>query len=76
IQVLEGIHLKKRQVVIFIILILLWEAGSESIQYSILEETESGTFVANLTKDLGLTMGELAARAARVVFKGNRQYLQ
>ncbi|XP_022422495.1 protocadherin beta-6-like [Delphinapterus leucas] len=70
------VHLKKRQVVIFIILILLWEAGSESIQYSILEETESGTFVANLTKDLGLTMGELAARAARVVFKGNRQYLQ
>ncbi|XP_026937209.1 protocadherin beta-5-like [Sagmatias obliquidens] len=50
--------------------------SSESIQYSILEETESGTFVANLTKDLGLTMGELAARAARVVFKGNRQYLQ
>nr|XP_033709177.1 protocadherin beta-17-like isoform X2 [Tursiops truncatus] len=70
------VHHKKRQVVIFIILILLWEAGSESIQYSILEETESGTFVANLTKDLGLTMGELAARAARVVFKGNRQYLQ
>ncbi|XP_059949466.1 protocadherin beta-6 [Mesoplodon densirostris] len=70
------VHHKKRQVVIFIILILLWEAGSESIQYSILEETESGTFVANLTKDLGLRMGELAARAARVVFKGNRQYLQ
>ncbi|XP_058917353.1 protocadherin beta-6 [Kogia breviceps] len=70
------VHHKKRQVVIFIILILSWEAGSESIQYSILEETESGTFVANLTKDLGLRMGELAARAAQVVFKGNRQYLQ
>ncbi|KAB1280848.1 Protocadherin beta-6 [Camelus dromedarius] len=70
------IHHKKRQVMIFIIWMLLWEAGSESIQYSVLEETESGTLVANLTKDLGLRMGELAVRRARVVFKGNRQYLQ
>ncbi|XP_023607817.1 protocadherin beta-6 [Myotis lucifugus] len=69
-------HRKERQVVTFIILMLLWEAGSESIQYSVLEETESGTFVANLTKDLGLRTGELAARGARVVFKGNRQHLQ
>nr|XP_004611314.2 unnamed protein product [Sorex araneus] len=55
---------------------LWWEADSEPIQYSVLEETESGTFVANLTKDLGLRKGELAARGARVVFKGNRQLLQ
>ncbi|XP_076768882.1 protocadherin beta-14 isoform X2 [Arvicanthis niloticus] len=65
-----------RQVMILITSMLLWEVGSESIQYAMLEETESGTFVANLTKDLGLRMGELAARDARVVFKGNRQYLQ
>ncbi|XP_036081071.1 LOW QUALITY PROTEIN: protocadherin beta-6 [Rousettus aegyptiacus] len=69
-------HRKKRQVATFIVLMVLWEAGSESIQYSVLEETESGTFVANLTKDLGLRMGELATRGAQVVFKGNRQYLQ
>uniref|UniRef100_A0A8C2P2M7 Cadherin domain-containing protein n=1 Tax=Capra hircus TaxID=9925 RepID=A0A8C2P2M7_CAPHI len=74
----EGITLKcvSMQVMIFITLILSWEAGSESIRYSVLEETESGTFVANLTKDLGLRMGELAARGARVVFKGNRQHLR
>ncbi|XP_027253887.1 protocadherin beta-6-like isoform X3 [Cricetulus griseus] len=65
-----------RQVMILIALMLSWEVGSESIQYAMLEETESGTFVANLTKDLGLRVGELAARGARVVFKGNRQYLQ
>ncbi|XP_059554628.1 protocadherin beta-17-like isoform X2 [Myotis daubentonii] len=69
-------HRKKRQVVTFVILMLLREVGSEFIQYSVLEETESGTFVANLTKDLGLGTGELAARGARVVFKGNRQHLQ
>ncbi|XP_054998781.1 protocadherin beta-6-like [Sorex araneus] len=66
----------KWQVVTFILLMLWWEADSEPIQYSVLEETESGTFVANLTKDLGLRKGELAARGARVVFKGNRQPLR
>nr|XP_035979374.1 protocadherin beta-6-like isoform X1 [Halichoerus grypus] len=70
------VHRKKRQVAILIIWVLLWEASSESIQYSVLEESEIGTFVANLTKDLGLRRGELAARGAQVVFKGNRQYLQ
>ncbi|XP_040831272.1 protocadherin beta-6-like isoform X1 [Ochotona curzoniae] len=66
----------KRQVAILMVLMLLWEVGSESIQYSVMEETESGTFVANLTKDLGVGVGELASRGARVVFKGNRQPLQ
>nr|XP_012788790.1 unnamed protein product [Sorex araneus] len=67
---------RKRQVMFLAILLLLWEAGSETIRYSLPEETESGTFVANLTKDLGLRKGELAARGARVVFKGNRQPLR
>ncbi|XP_012662422.2 protocadherin beta-14-like [Otolemur garnettii] len=65
----------KRQVAIFILLMFLRKVGSESIQYSVLEEAESGTFVANLAKDLGLGVGELAARGARVVFKGSRQHL-
>ncbi|KAM5301590.1 LOW QUALITY PROTEIN: protocadherin beta-6-like [Glossophaga mutica] len=69
-------HRNKRQVTVFILLMVLWEVGSESIQYSVLEETETGTFVANLTKDLGLRTGELAARGAQVVFKGNRQRLR
>ncbi|XP_060035624.1 protocadherin beta-6 [Erinaceus europaeus] len=69
-------HCKKRQVTIFIISLFWWETGSELIQYSVMEETESGTFVANLTKDLGLRMGELATRGGRVVFKGNTQHLQ
>uniref|UniRef100_A0A8C8XZ36 Protocadherin beta 6 n=1 Tax=Panthera leo TaxID=9689 RepID=A0A8C8XZ36_PANLE len=70
------VHRNKRQVTILIIWMILWEVGSESIQYSVLEETESGMFVANLTKDLGLKRGELAERGAQVVFKGNRQHLQ
>ncbi|XP_036918205.1 protocadherin beta-5-like [Sturnira hondurensis] len=68
--------LQKRQVVFLVILLFLWEAGSEAIRYSMPEETESGSFVANLARDLGLRVGELATRGARIHYKGNRQLLQ
>ncbi|XP_012501242.1 PREDICTED: protocadherin Fat 4-like [Propithecus coquereli] len=68
--------LAKRQVTAIIFLLLLWEAGSATIKYSLLEERDSGFFVANLAKDLGLSVGELAARGARILSKGNRQHLQ
>ncbi|XP_045406979.1 protocadherin beta-17 [Lemur catta] len=66
----------KRQVTAIIFLLLLWEAGSATIKYSLLEERDSGFFVANLAEDLGLSVGELAARGARILSKGNRQHLQ
>ncbi|XP_076993335.1 protocadherin beta-5-like [Tamandua tetradactyla] len=67
---------RKRQVVFLALLLLLWEAGSESIRYSMPEETESGSFVANLAKDLGLRVGDLATRRARIHYKGNKQLVQ
>uniref|UniRef100_A0A287AHM7 Cadherin domain-containing protein n=1 Tax=Sus scrofa TaxID=9823 RepID=A0A287AHM7_PIG len=51
--------LQKRQVFFLVILLLLWEAGSEAIRYSMPEERESGSFVANLAKDLGLGLLQL-----------------
>ncbi|ELW54086.1 Protocadherin beta-5 [Tupaia chinensis] len=68
--------LQKRQVIFLAIMLLLWEAGSEVIRYSMPEETESGHIVANLAKDLGLRVGELVTRAARIHYKGNKQLLQ
>ncbi|XP_075852261.1 protocadherin beta-17 [Microcebus murinus] len=68
--------LAKRQVAAIIFLFLLWEAGGATLKYSLLEERESGSFVANLAKDLGLSVGELAARGARILSKGNRRHLQ
>ncbi|XP_031305047.2 protocadherin beta-5 [Camelus dromedarius] len=68
--------LQKRQVIFLAVLLLLWEAGSEAIRYSMPEETESGSFVANLSRDLGLRVGELAARGARIHYKGNKQLFQ
>ncbi|XP_062941799.1 protocadherin beta-17 [Cynocephalus volans] len=67
---------KKRQVTAIIFLLLLWEAGSATIKYSVLEERDSGSFVANLAKDLGLSIGELAARGVQILSKGNKQHLQ
>uniref|UniRef100_A0A671EAM6 Cadherin domain-containing protein n=1 Tax=Rhinolophus ferrumequinum TaxID=59479 RepID=A0A671EAM6_RHIFE len=66
---------QKRQVTAIIILLLLWEAGGETIKYSVLEERDSGSFVANLAKDLGLDLRALAARGARILSKGNKQHL-
>ncbi|XP_061279709.1 protocadherin beta-5 [Bos javanicus] len=68
--------LQKRQVIFLAILLFLWETGSEEIRYSMPEERESGSLVANLAKDLDLRVGELATRGARIHYKGNKQLLQ
>lgn len=66
---------RQRQV---LFLFLFWGvslASSGFGQYSVTEETERGSFVVNLAKDLGLGDRELFARGARVIFDDNKQYL-
>uniref|UniRef100_A0A8I5NGL2 Protocadherin beta 4 n=1 Tax=Papio anubis TaxID=9555 RepID=A0A8I5NGL2_PAPAN len=65
-----------RQVLAFILMVFLSQVHLEPIRYSVLEETESGSFVAHLTKDLGLGIAELAARSAGVVSDDDKQRLQ
>uniref|UniRef100_A0A8C6G896 Protocadherin beta 8 n=1 Tax=Mus spicilegus TaxID=10103 RepID=A0A8C6G896_MUSSI len=67
---------EKRQVIFLAILLLLWEAGSDAISYSMPEETENGYLVANLAQDLGLRVGELTTRGARIHHNGNKELLQ
>ncbi|XP_070426693.1 protocadherin beta-4 [Equus przewalskii] len=74
-ETLERIQ-PNRQVMAFILMVFLSQSRSEPIRYSVLEETESGSFVAHLTRDLGLGIGELAARSARVVCDDDKQRLQ
>uniref|UniRef100_A0A8C8UE97 Protocadherin beta 14 n=1 Tax=Peromyscus maniculatus bairdii TaxID=230844 RepID=A0A8C8UE97_PERMB len=68
--------LQKRQVTAIVFLLLLWEAGSATIKYSVLEETDRGSLVGNLAKDLGLGLRDLVIRGAQVLNKGNKQLLQ
>ncbi|NWV12632.1 PCDB2 protein, partial [Ptilonorhynchus violaceus] len=49
---------------------------AETALYSVPEEAERGSFVANIAKDLGLTGAELLARQARLVPEGEKQYFQ
>ncbi|XP_053078126.1 protocadherin beta-4 [Acinonyx jubatus] len=65
-----------RQVVAFILMVFLSQACPEPIRYSVIEETESGSFIAHLAKDLGLGIRELTARSARVVSDDDKQRLQ
>ncbi|XP_045854608.1 protocadherin beta-15-like [Meles meles] len=67
---------KQRQVLILFLVLGVALAGWESRRYSVMEETESGSFVANLAEDLGLGVGELAMRGARVVSEDNKLRLQ
>ncbi|XP_072486686.1 protocadherin beta-17-like [Notamacropus eugenii] len=67
---------RNRQVIFLIIAFLLSEARSESGRFSVAEEMESGSFVANVVKTLGVGVGELSVRGARVLPEDNKQYLQ
>ncbi|XP_014649387.1 PREDICTED: protocadherin beta-14-like [Ceratotherium simum simum] len=70
-----ALALQKRQVLILFVLLGLSQAGLESVSYSVAEETEVGSFVANLAKDLGLGVEELSSREARVVSEDNKKHL-
>ncbi|NXX72872.1 PCDBG protein, partial [Spizella passerina] len=60
------------------LLLVLCVSGmrAETARYSVPEEAERGSFVANIAKELGLTSEELLSRRARVVPEGEKQYLQ
>uniref|UniRef100_A0A8D2DDH6 Protocadherin gamma subfamily A, 4 n=1 Tax=Sciurus vulgaris TaxID=55149 RepID=A0A8D2DDH6_SCIVU len=50
-----------------------WESGARQIRYSVPEELEKGSFVGNISKDLGLEPRELAERGVRIVSRGRTQ---
>ncbi|XP_047585901.1 protocadherin beta-3 [Lutra lutra] len=68
--------LRQRQVLFLFVFLGGSLTESESRRYSVVEETERGYLIANLAKDLGLGVGELAVRGAQVVSKGNKEHFQ
>ncbi|XP_064222494.1 protocadherin gamma-A8 isoform X8 [Aotus nancymaae] len=51
----------------------LWEIGRGQIRYSVPEETDKGSFVGNISKDLRLEPRELAKHGVRIVSRGRTQ---
>ncbi|XP_054573931.1 protocadherin beta-7 [Eptesicus fuscus] len=66
---------QKRQVLLLCVFLGVSWAGAEPLRYFVAEETERGTFLANLANDLGLGVGELSARGSRIVSDQNMQFL-
>ncbi|XP_029420544.1 protocadherin gamma-A1-like isoform X2 [Nannospalax galili] len=62
-----------RLILLYLSLELLLEARAGSILYSVPEETDKGSFVGDVAKDLGLEPRELAERRVRIVSRGRSQ---
>ncbi|XP_049729848.1 protocadherin gamma-A10 isoform X11 [Elephas maximus indicus] len=54
-------------------LCMLRETGARQIRYSVPEELDKGSFVGNISKDLGLEPRELMERGVRIVSRGRTQ---
>ncbi|CAO2593815.1 Protocadherin gamma-A5 [Lemmus lemmus] len=57
----------------FMLLETLCAPGKGQIRYSVREELDKGSFVGNISKDLGLEPRELAERGVRIVSRGRSQ---
>ncbi|XP_047716889.1 protocadherin beta-18-like isoform X2 [Prionailurus viverrinus] len=65
-----------RQVLLFFVFLGGSLVCSEPWRYSVSEEMEIGSFIANVVKDTGLGVEDLVARGARVIFDDHKPYLQ
>ncbi|XP_032192305.1 protocadherin gamma-A7 isoform X35 [Mustela erminea] len=63
----------RRFILLSILLGTQKEAWAGHILYSVPEETDKGSFVGNIAKDLGLEPGELEERGVRIISRGRTQ---
>ncbi|XP_047586278.1 protocadherin gamma-A7 isoform X23 [Lutra lutra] len=63
----------RRFILLSILLGTQREAWAGHILYSVPEETDKGSFVGNIAKDLGLEPGELEERGVRIISRGRTQ---
>ncbi|XP_026528278.1 protocadherin alpha-5-like, partial [Notechis scutatus] len=53
-----------------------WKMGSGQLHYSVLEESQHGTFVGRIAQDLELEVRELVPRMFRMLSKGEKDYFE
>ncbi|XP_016041851.1 protocadherin gamma-A11 isoform X5 [Erinaceus europaeus] len=61
-------------VLLYIFLVTVRGSVTRQIRYSVLEETNNGFFVGNISKDLELEPRELAERGVRIISRGRTQF--
>ncbi|XP_072812497.1 protocadherin beta-18-like [Vicugna pacos] len=71
----EGSPQQIRQVLLFFVFLGGSLVCSETWHYSVAEETEMGSFIGNVVKDIGLDVEDLASRGATVIFDDYKPYL-
>nr|XP_016848545.1 PREDICTED: protocadherin alpha-8 isoform X4 [Anolis carolinensis] len=69
-------YLLRKQLLQLILLHTAWEMGSGQLHYSVLEESQHGTFVGRIAQDLELEVSELVPRMFRIVSKEHKDYLE
>ncbi|XP_075852249.1 protocadherin alpha-8 isoform X3 [Microcebus murinus] len=65
-----------RRLLLSLLLLAAWEAGSGQLHYSVPEEAKHGTFVGRIAQDLGLELAELVPRLFRVASKDRGDLLE
>ncbi|XP_030744631.2 protocadherin beta-18 [Echinops telfairi] len=75
-ELAEGTSQQKRQVLLFFVFLGGSLVGSETLRYSVAEEMELDSFIANVVKDVGSGVEDLAARRARVIFDDYTPHLR
>ncbi|XP_063088309.1 protocadherin alpha-7 isoform X13 [Cavia porcellus] len=73
---LSGYNPESRQLLLFMMILAAWEAGSGQLHYSVPEEAKHGTFVGRIAQDLGLELTELVPRLFRVASKERGDLLE
>ncbi|XP_074170191.1 protocadherin alpha-11-like [Rhinolophus sinicus] len=68
--------LSTKRLLLSLLLLAFWEAGSGQVHYSVPEEVKHGTFVGRIAQDLGLELAELVPRLFRVSSKGHGDLLE
>nr|XP_012788784.1 unnamed protein product [Sorex araneus] len=70
---LPKLPLRTRLMPLCLLWATLWETGAGQMRYSVAEESDKGSFVGSIAKDLGLEPRELAERGVRIVSRGRTQ---
>uniref|UniRef100_A0A8C2UIW8 Protocadherin alpha subfamily C, 2 n=1 Tax=Chinchilla lanigera TaxID=34839 RepID=A0A8C2UIW8_CHILA len=65
-----------RPLILSLLLLAVWQAGSGQLRYSVPEEAKHGTFVGRIAQDLGLELAELVPRLFRVACKERADLLE